>query len=169
MLAELMTAMQSIRVATEIANGLVSLKTSTEIQTKVSELNAKILSAQQELFSANASHAAKIDEVRELKEQVARMERWDAQKQRYQLVAVSTGTVAYALKKSMSEGEPPHCICANCYESGKRSILSTSQKLTPMAGMKTTLVCAASNCKAVLDLGGPFAFRPQYAEDFASS
>jgi hypothetical protein len=164
MFAEFMTAMQSLKVATEIANGLVGLKTSTEIHTKVTELNAKILSAQQDLFTANATHAAKIEEVRELKEQIARMEKWDAQKKRYKLVPLYPGSVAYALQKAMSEGEPAHYLCTRCYEDSKRSIMQRSQKHASYFGVSSYFICPA--CKTEIDVGVG-AITVRYAEDIA--
>jgi HAMP domain-containing protein len=160
MLTDLMAAMQSLKVATEIANGLISLKTTAEIQTKVTELNGKILSAQQDLFTANAAHAVKIDEVRELKEQIARMENWDAQKKRY------AGSFAYALQRSMSDGEPPHYLCTNCYESSKGSIMQGALKHPPGIGMRACFECPVCETEAII---GYRLSEPKYAEDIASS
>lgn len=126
MYAELMSAAASLRVAGQIANGLINLKTTTEVQAKAIELNGLILNAQSDLFAANASQTALVQEVGELKDQIIRMKDWEAQKQRYQLAAPYPGCLVYALKKTMSGGEPPHYICTNCYESSKRSILQLS-------------------------------------------
>lgn len=166
-ISEIMTAWQSLKVAGDLAKGLIDLKTMAEIQTNTAELNQKILAAQGDLFAANATHAALIEEVGELKERLLRMENWDAQKKRYRLVAVSAGTAAYALKKSMSDGEPPHYLCTNCYENGKRSILNAGHSMRALGGYTVVLICTVPTCKVIIDTGALSISVAKYAEDFA--
>jgi len=52
------------------------------------------------------------------------LKQWGSEKKRYQLTDVGGGAFAYALKAAMSNGEPPHYICTNCYEQSKKSILN---------------------------------------------
>ena len=56
------------------------------------------------------------------------------QKKRYKLVIPwpqhAVGSVAYALKESMKESEPPHLICTKCYEDGRRLDSTHSNQLT---------------------------------------
>lgn len=101
---------------------MISLKTMAEVQAKAIELNAKILSAQHELFAANAAQSQFIERIRELEEQIANKEAWNAQKQRYRLATPYSGVTAFALQKAMSNGEPPHYVCANCFQGGKLAI-----------------------------------------------
>ena len=55
MLAEILAAANSLRTAGQIAAGLINLKTTIEVQAKAIELNQLILSAQTDLFAANAA------------------------------------------------------------------------------------------------------------------
>lgn len=113
-----------LKVAGDIAKGLLELKSISDVQGNVIELQSAILSAQSSALSANADQAAMVEEIRALKEEVARVKAWEAQKQRYQLTQFRNGPgVVYALKESMSNSEPPHWICTKCYEDGKRMIL----------------------------------------------
>lgn len=166
-ISEIMAAWQSLKVAGDIAKGLIDLKTMAEVQTKTAELNQMILAAQNDLFAANATHASLVEEIGELKERLLRMESWDAQKKRYKLVAVSAGATAYALQKSMSDGEPPHYLCANCYENGKRSILNAGHSMRALGGYTVVLICTAPTCKATMDTGALSISGAKYAEDFA--
>ena len=111
-----------LKLAGDIAKGFLELKSITDVQGKVIELQSAILSAQSSALAANADQAAMVDEIRLLKEEIARVKAWETQKQRYQLEAIwEKAAVVYALKKSMSGAEPPHWICTKCYEDGSRS------------------------------------------------
>jgi len=64
-----------------------------------------------------------LERIRKLEEEMTRLKAWDAEKQRYQLTEIGPGVVAFVLKEGMSQGEPPHQICANCCANGKKSYL----------------------------------------------
>jgi len=101
-----------LKVAGDIAKGLLDLKSLADVQGKVIELQSAILSAQSSALAANAAQSAMVDEIGALKEEVTRIKAWESQKERYQLEKIwENGAVAYALKKSMSGAEPPHWIC----------------------------------------------------------
>ena len=123
MLSELVTAATSLRAAGRVAKGLINPKTTTEVQAKAIELNGLIFDAQGDLLAAHAAQASLVEEVRELKEQIARMKDWEAQKQRYQLALPFAGCMVCALKKAMRDGQPPYYLCTSCYEGSKRTIL----------------------------------------------
>jgi hypothetical protein len=64
-----------------------------------------------------------IHEISRLKEELARVKAWDETKKRYQLISPTPGSFVYALKEESKGTEPPHWICATCYEDGRKSIL----------------------------------------------
>lgn len=146
-----------LKVAGDIAKGLLELKTLSEVQGKVIELQSAILSAQGNALSANADQSAMVEEIRALKEEIARVKAWDTQKQRYKLVQPWSAGVAYALKESMSNSEPPHLICTNCYESGRKSILN------PVEDSQKWVHYACPVCKAQIPTGYRGGVTPQYA------
>ncbi|HXY21957.1 MAG TPA: hypothetical protein VEI29_04690, partial [Burkholderiaceae bacterium] len=131
-----------LKFAGDLAKSLLELKTMAEVQGKVIELQSAILSAQSSALSANADQAAMIEEIRALKEEIARVKAWETEKQRYELKSPFPGSAVYALKKSMSRGEPAHYICANCYEQGKRSILQNARDKEAWTAF------ACSSCKS---------------------
>lgn len=116
-------AVTSLKVAGDIAKGLVSLHTMAEVQSKAIELGQKIIDAQHQIFTANTAQTALVERVRELEGQLTRMKDWDTQKQRYKLAAPFPGCMVYALQKSMSEGQTAHYLCASCFQKGEPSIL----------------------------------------------
>jgi hypothetical protein len=54
---------------------------------------------------------------------MTRLEAWDAEKQRYALTELSRGAFAYLVKPEARGTEPLHCLCAACYQNGKKAIL----------------------------------------------
>jgi len=114
----------SLRLAGEIAKDFLDLKTFNEVSGKVAELQSAILTAQSSAMEANAAQFSMIEEVRALKAELTRIKAWDTEKSRYKLFEPWKGSIAYALKGSMSNSEPPHYICTGCYENGRKSILN---------------------------------------------
>ena len=122
------STISGLKLAGDIAKGFLELKSISEVQGKVVDLQSAILSAQSSALSANATQAAMVEEIHTLKEEIARIKAWESEKKRYQLTSPWTGTVVYALKKSMNNSEPPHWICTKCYEDGRKSILNQHRK-----------------------------------------
>src|SRR5438045_3437904 len=102
--SEIVSAANGLKIAGQIAVGLIDLKTTTEVQAKAIELNQKILSAQSDLFAASTKQTALVERIRDLEDQIARMKDWGAQKRRYKLMTPIHGCVAYVLQKAMSNG-----------------------------------------------------------------
>jgi Zn finger protein HypA/HybF involved in hydrogenase expression len=111
----------------EIVNSILDAKASNAINAAVSEVQSHLMSVQREALTANSEQFAMIEEIRNLKEKIAEMEAWGTEKQRYYLKSPWPGTVVYALRESLSNGEPPHWICTNCYNDGMKSILTQQQ------------------------------------------
>ena len=119
----------SLKTAYDITKGIIGLKNSTEINAKVREIQDILFTAQNNALSAQAAQSTLIEEKRTLEEEIRRLETWNTEKQRYQLTNLwDTGVVAYALKESMSNAEPPHYICTTCYEDGRKSILNPQKR-----------------------------------------
>lgn len=142
-------AASSLKVAGDIAAGLISLKTMTEVQGKAIELNQKIIAAQHEIFAANTAQTALVQRVDALERQIAQMKAWDEQKKRYKLTNPWAGRPAlvYALKEACKESEAAHWICTKCYDDGRRSILQPKEDKTRF------LLLACPTCKAEIHTG----------------
>ena len=148
-----------LKLAGDIAKGILELKSLTDVQGKVIELQSAILSAQSSALSANSDQAAMVEDIRALKKEIADVKAWESQKQRYKLVSPLTGVSAYAIQKSMSNGEAAHYLCANCFQNGKKSFLAqTGNKEGWVA-----LVCSA--CKFTAQTRYRALSGPKYAEE----
>jgi hypothetical protein len=73
--------------------------------------------------SAQSDQFALLERVHELEQQVTDLKAWEKEKQRYELKQLAPGAFCYALKADASGSEPPHRVCAACYQHGKKSIL----------------------------------------------
>jgi hypothetical protein len=78
---------------------------------------------QQSVFALQSERMTLIEEIREAKAQIARLEAWETEKQRYELHDVGEGSLAYVIKESVRGGELTHKICARSYQHGQKSIL----------------------------------------------
>jgi hypothetical protein len=136
----------SLNTAINIAKAMVDVRDAAAFQGKVFELQRAILEAQQSVFAANAERSALIEEIREAKAQIARLEAWEAEKQRYELKALAPGVFAYHVKEGMAGGEPVHDLCAACYQHGKKSILQRRDR-----AMEQMMICP--ECKTELKIG----------------
>lgn len=116
-------ALASLNHAKNLAQAMIGLRDSQAFQEKAIEFQSKILDAQSSLLAANEERAALIAEISELKEEMARLETWNTEKQRYELQQVDPGAFAYVLKPNAGVSEPPHWLCASCYQRNKKSLL----------------------------------------------
>lgn len=151
-IAFIQSAIFSIKLAGDITKSLMSLTKLSEVSEKVAGIQGALLEAQSNAFNANAKQAAMVEEVRALKEEMARLKAWDTEKQRYKLAIPfprhGMGSVAYALKESMKGSEPAHLICTKCYEDGRKSILNP---LKLPDGKSIVFVCPV--CQAQIPTG----------------
>ena len=120
-------AISGLKTAADLAIGLSKLNTMAEVQGKAIELQQIILSAQGSALSAQSEQFALVEKIRALEKEIADIKAWEETKQRYQLVQVWNGFFVYALKEQSKGTEPPHWICAKCYEDGSRAILQNVQ------------------------------------------
>jgi hypothetical protein len=114
-----------LKTAGELAQGLIEVRDTVKFGDAVIKLQAQIMAAHQGAFAAQALQTAMAEEVRALKEKVARFETWDAEKSRYQLQKIPPSAFVYALKENEARGEPMHYLCQRCYHDGKKSILQS--------------------------------------------
>jgi hypothetical protein len=128
----------SVRAAVEITKAMKDVRDANLIQTKVFELTREIMAAQSYAIEAMATQSALLNRIRELEEEKAKLETWNAEKSRYELKSIQTGVTIYALKEGMESGEDHHYICPTCYNRGQKSIL---QQETHIPGMVVMQVC----------------------------
>jgi hypothetical protein len=114
------------------------------------------------LLQAQETEAALIAEKRRLEERVRRLETWEGEKERYELRQVAHGVYVRALKPNAAGTEPPHAICANCYERGKKRYLQSDGLPGPYGGTEN-LTCR--ECGEVIQIhheGRPVPLQREY-------
>ena len=121
MVGEAIAGLSAVKTAFDMAKALQNIHDTVARDRAVIELQKEILSAQ-------VAQAALIQRVSDLEKEVARFEEWAAEKKRYQLTDYGGATFAYALKPDAANGEPPHRLCAPCYQKGHKSILQFSNR-----------------------------------------
>jgi hypothetical protein len=156
-------AVTSLKVAADIAIALGNMKTMSEVQAKVIELQQVILSAQSGALAAQSEQFTLLQEIRDLKEEVARAKAWKEQKQRYALIAPWSGAAIYALKRQSAGSEPAHWICTNCYETGRKSILADEHRLQAFGGGGIGIGCQV--CKSHISAPDFVKLSRTFAED----
>lgn len=115
MVGETFAGLSALKTAFDLAKGLKDINDATIRNGAVIELQEKILAAQ-------VAQSALIQRVGDLEKEVASFETWNTEKKRYELKALRSDVFTYMLKASERGTEPPHWLCANCYETGKKSI-----------------------------------------------
>jgi Zn finger protein HypA/HybF involved in hydrogenase expression len=115
--------LSSLKAASDIVKGLNAVNTITLINEVKISLQSHILDAQQALLAAQEAQSALTKHIDKLEQEIVQLKGWEREKQRYELKELHAGSLAYALKISMCDGEPPHFICTNCYQKGRKSIL----------------------------------------------
>src|SRR5262249_59437586 len=93
------------------------------IQTQVYQLTSEIMSAQQAALAALQAQNDLVNRVRELEDEKAKLEGWNAQKERYQLKDYGGSTVAYELKQKSAQSEPIPRTCPKSLGEGPAAIL----------------------------------------------
>lgn len=153
MAAEVITGLRLFKSMLDSAKGLKDMNDAAVRNAAVIELQEKILAAQSE-------QATLVQRIRELEAEVADLKAWETEKQRYHLQAVATGAFAYALKPEAEGSEPPHWICAACYQNGRKSVL---QRGHSHGSGEWPFICPT--CKSVIYVSqGPGQERPALAK-----
>jgi hypothetical protein len=117
MVAEVYAGLSAIKTAFDMARGLKDINDVAIRNGAVIELQEKILTAQQ-------TQAALVERIGELEKEIAAFNKWDSEKEKYELKQISNvGTVAYMLRSDARDTKPPHWLCTNCYENGKASFI----------------------------------------------
>ena len=121
MVGEAIAGLSAVKTAFDMAKALQN------IHDTVARPGGYRTSKRNPLRTSCASGAA-FQRVSDLEKEVARFEEWAAEKKRYQLTDYGGATFAYALKPDAANGEPPHRLCAPCYQKGHKSILQFSNR-----------------------------------------
>jgi hypothetical protein len=136
---------QSLNALAQIGKALVGIHDANAIREKAVELNREIRSAQASALATQADQFTLLQRIGELEKQIAELEAWDAEKEKYMLYDLrkglpsgEDGAFAYRLKGQTGPSEPVHLLCAHCFQDRHKSILQ-HQMLFP--GMCDAYLC----------------------------
>jgi hypothetical protein len=155
-LTDISGALGALQSASNIIKSLAGLRSDSERSAKLIELQSQIMSAQTSAIQANTAQTALIDRVRQLEAEIACLETWSTEKQRYELKALRPGSFALALKADAQGSEPSHYICQACYASGKKCVLQLRPAglLKKQNGIHDMYVCPGCRAEIVWGSGG---------------
>ena len=140
---DLASALTTITALGELTKNVVGGKIDAEVKEKASELADSIIGLQNIIFTIQSKNHELLDENRELKEKIEKMDRWAQTSSKYELYEICSGVHLYSLKKGATN-EPEHYVCPNCFENRNKSILVKKSK----DSTGTSYSCVAKDCGA---------------------
>lgn len=127
MIAELLSAYQGLKSAKDIADGIHALDTRVEVQTRATQLLGIISDLQGTLLDMQTQMAAMAQRNAELEQRLLQMQHWQREETRYRLHRTDAGGFVYRYQGGADgRDEPPHELCADCYQKGIKSILQAA-------------------------------------------
>lgn len=149
-------------VVAETIAGLGAIKTAFDMTKALKDINdaairnAAVIELQEKILSARDAQTALLDRVNLLEKEVASFEKWDTEKEEYELKEIFSRTFAYAIKESARGARPPHLICANCFEDRKKTILQRADAAHLVCPVCKTRIRFDQAAQPVIDRGaGP--------------
>ena len=149
-ITEITAGLGSLKAAKDIVQGLNAAATEVTVNDVKIQLQGFILEAQQGLFAAQQNEAALAARINELEQETMRLKDWSAEREKYELKPIDTGSFAYMPKTGMDDSQPPHWLCTECFENGHKSILQFQKQYNNAGsgGAKSDYKC--NKCKATL-------------------
>jgi hypothetical protein len=120
--------MSPLHAAGDVAKGLVDIRDTVKFGQEVIKLQNQILAAQRGALGAQARETEQATEIRDLRDQLTKLEAWEAEKLRYRMVQLPPSVFVQELIPEKANGEPLHYICQTCFQRGKKSILHGDQQ-----------------------------------------
>lgn len=98
---------------------------------KTANLLSMLLDAQQQQLSLNDVLLTAKDRIIELEKEKERYEKWESEKLNYMMAKTDAGSIVYKFNSPDSCHGETHYLCANCYDSGKKSVLQPIGSANP--------------------------------------
>jgi len=126
MVAEIFAGLGAFKTMFDMAKGLKDINDATI-------RNGAVIELQEQILAAQAAQTSLIERIRDLEAKIAASDKWEAEKQRYELkqLAPAGPSFAFAIKNEAQGNEPFHCICTACYERGRKSFLQFKRRPLP--------------------------------------
>ena len=121
MITEITGGLAAANHAYKTAKGILELKTQTEINSAVIEIQRNIIDVQQQLSEAQRRYDEVSDQKKAAEAALAARDDWERTAAQYKLTEVIPGVLLY--KIISPTGEPDHYICPHCFQQRTKSIL----------------------------------------------
>jgi hypothetical protein len=144
MYAEISAAIQSTKTVIDLVKAAHGLSNYSELLTAVTAVQIKLTDAIASGLASQEKQAALSEQVRELEKQIAEIDDWKNQTQRYTLFQFTTGALAYALKPGHENGEPMHYLCTACMDKKKKTTLQPRGRFLHCPECKTEIATEKS-------------------------
>jgi hypothetical protein len=126
MIAEAGAAISGIKIAMDMAKGIAALKSETEINQAVIDIQRTLLDAQSAALSDKNLIAELHDKARRLQSEIDGKTLWAVEAQKYALGKSPRGVFYYQLRPELAGTEIGHFLCTTCFDNGRKSILHAS-------------------------------------------
>ena len=126
MVPEIVSVMQGLQAASEVAKAVLGMKVSAEVNLHTSELLRLLRAAEASGLAAERETTALVRRVRELEDAELQRDEWEAEKARYKLTEFRPGAFVYTAKEPHELGHDAlHDVCPNCFSDKKKTVLQT--------------------------------------------
>ncbi len=139
MLTEMTAAFQSAKMIREFISASNSLSNKMELLAAVTEIQEKLFESQQQQMSF-------FKQLQTLEQEIKDIKHWKIEADRYALTELSPGVFVYRVREEMRGSEPIHMLCANCFQSSKKSILQCKYETSH----GKVYVCHSCNAEIVI-------------------
>ena len=120
---DIAAALATVKAVSDLTASILSGVIDDKVRAKATELNSSIITLQGTIFSIQSENQELLEANKSIKQELIEISDWNNEKNRYQLTELSSGVFVYLLKEDECKSEPIHCICPNCYQQQKKSIL----------------------------------------------
>lgn len=129
------TAAAAITAAKELGKAMIGLRDFNQVAATVSEINDKLLKAQESLFTHNSHLLELQDEYFKTREELRELKKTLTQRGRYSLFQISPGIFVYRYDVAPSRSdvldpftsEPEHYVCQACFDKGIKIVLQKGE------------------------------------------
>ena len=128
MITEAVGAISGAKVALELAKGISSLKSETDKNQAIIDIQRVLLEIQEAALNDKQRISDLQDKNADLQKSIAREDDWQKIKARYRLTESSGGAFTYNLIDGLEGGEAPHRLCVTCFEDRVKSVLHVTAK-----------------------------------------
>ena len=115
--------LESIKSVSTISRELLGLMKGGAASSKIGEMNAKIMEAQQFALATQSDQLSLSKTVGDLEKELVDLKDFRREKQNYELQALGKTAFAYVYKPPVDSTKPIHWLCSTCCDKDQKSIL----------------------------------------------